>query len=303
MLTRHVFVFLLLFALTGTCAAQPECNGPLVNPTKITKNNYKLCNPAYTFECKKGYPSIPKCGECITYTWDNVPSCDGQTTGSVTVTICVDEGPQGRVVRFLVENGVAKKVFVKGGSWGNVYNYGEGVSGDCGLHPPKKSKNAKKWPNISKVVFCLCFDPPRERCFENESAWSEGTRYEDPGNWATFTEYVPDSTVTLFAGQFFNAGTVHFSTANGGLVTITIELNSGFEFSSDPEAVKVQDYITAPSGNPAPGQFDYKNAMIVGDIATIVVPENNYYGVHVDLLREVDCEPEPALVVPEPEPF
>jgi hypothetical protein len=118
-----------------------------------------------------------------------------------------------------------------------------------------------------------------------ETAWADGLLYNDdgPGNWATYTPYsgVP-ATVTLYAGQTMPAGTVQFSAPVGGEVTITITLNTGWRFYDDAENVKIQDYAVAPSGNPSPGQFATKG-YATGSSFSINVPQNNFYGVHVDV--------------------
>ena len=124
----------------------------------------------------------------------------------------------------------------------------------------------------------------------DETAWSDGDRYvEQQGNWATYTAYVADTTVTLYAGQTYDAGSVHFSSPADGNVTITITLNAGFRFADVFENVKVQGYDSAPFGNPSPGLFDNKETAEPGDISfEIIVPVNNFYGVHVDLERCAD---------------
>ena len=128
-----------------------------------------------------------------------------------------------------------------------------------------------------------------EECeWKKETAWSAGDRYQDPGNWATYTAYIPGSTVTLYAGQTLTAGTVHFSEAAGGIVTITVTLNEGWRFFDDEENVKIQDYEYAPSGNPIPGNFSHKGEA-TGTPFSINVPENNFYGVHIDTEWE-KCE-------------
>jgi len=140
--------------------------------------------------------------------------------------------------------------------------------------------------NIMYVVQC-CEEEP---CFEfmDETAWAAGTRYVSRGNWATFTPYVPDSTVNLYAGQTMLAGTVYFSTPVDGWVTITITLTPPWEFAPVFENMKVQDYAEAPSGNPSPGLFAWKTT---APPATITVPLNNFYGVHADVgyWVEVEC--------------
>ncbi len=125
-----------------------------------------------------------------------------------------------------------------------------------------------------------------------ETAWAAGTRYVEQGNWAMYTEYNGEvKTVTLYAGQIMEAGTVAFSAPAGGYVTITITLNAGWRFYDDPEQenVKIQDYESAPPAeNPNPGGFAHKG-YATGSPFQIVVPQNNFYGVHVDVEWEF-CE-------------
>jgi hypothetical protein len=135
-------------------------------------------------------------------------------------------------------------------------------------------------------IFVIC-EVPEEP--QEETAWAANgdepgfLRYNTRGNWATYVEYTGEKTVTFFAGQTINVGTVHFSAAVAGQVTITIDLIDGWEFG-EGGVVHVQDYASAPSGNPAPGQFDHK-VDASGTSAEIVVPENNYYGVHAGVAK------------------
>jgi hypothetical protein len=128
-------------------------------------------------------------------------------------------------------------------------------------------------------------DPPVQKCWDNETAWADGDSYGG-GNWATYTEYVEDATVTLYAGQSNNAGSVHFSAADEfGFITITITLANGWEFQDVNETVKIQGYNSAPSGNPAPGNFINK----CNSCTSIKVPATNYYGIHLDVRKEKNC--------------
>lgn len=144
-------------------------------------------------------------------------------------------------------------------------------------------------PGYACIAGPVCEEEVVETCWEDETAWAAGRRYTSRGNWATYTAYVPDSEVTLYAGQTHDAGTVYFSPPDNGWVMIIITLNEGWRFFDDPQNVKIQDYATAPSGNPAPGGFAHKGEG-TGSVFMIVVPENNFYGVHVDVEREVPCE-------------
>ena len=52
-------------------------------------------------------------------------------------------------------------------------------------------------------------------------------------------------------------------------------------FQDNADAIKIQGYETAPSGNPAPGQFQtYK-----GRELDIVVDAVNFYGIHLDVAK------------------
>ena len=87
---------------------------------------------------------------------------------------------------------------------------------------------------------------------------------------------------------------MNFSVPAGGQVTITITLSAGWRFALNPVGedangdpiydnnIKVQDYSTPPSGNPAPGLFAWKT-VATDSVGVIQVPQNNYYGVHADV--------------------
>jgi len=124
---------------------------------------------------------------------------------------------------------------------------------------------------------------------ESETAWAaNGTEpgsllynLNGGGNWATYVQYDGFAkVVNLYAGQTEYAGTVSFSAPVDGQVTITIALASGFSYEAG-SVIAVQDYVSAPSGNPSPGQFAYK--FQPGD--PIVVPQNSYYGVHTVVMN------------------
>jgi hypothetical protein len=175
-------------------------------------------------------------------------------------------------------------IIVKGGSGANVYSYTDmAITNDGHLVSPPVGQN-HNIPELSNITFC--WNPPPAVCeWIGETAWAAGNRYVSKGNWATYTPYEVDTTVTLYAGQHMEAGTVHFSAVVDGEVTITIELNSGWQLEDVEEAVKIQGYNEAPSGNPAPGQFTtYK-----GNDLTVTVPAHAIYGVHLNVEWE-SCE-------------
>ncbi|MGQ3685232.1 MAG: hypothetical protein ACUBOA_09560 [Candidatus Loosdrechtia sp.] len=156
-------------------------------------------------------------------------------------------------------------------------------------------------PGYVCIIGPVCVEDAGEEeevCWKKETAWAAGTRYVERGNWATYITYVADSTVTLYAGQTMEAGTVHFSAPSNGMITITITLNPGWRFyqdeeNPDEENVHIQDYGTAPGGNPSPGGFAHK-ARATESPFSIDVSLNVYYGVHVVVEREVECEEDEA---------
>ena len=278
--------------------------GAMVEPTLISDANYKPCDPEYKFDSiGDDEPWIPLAnGEPAIYTWDNVPSCDGTTSGSVTVKLWIYTDELGQeLVKFEVVDGKAGKVYVKGGSGGNLYDYSpDGVKADEGLHAPVNPSGY--YADVSHVSFCLCYEPEEEEvCYKDETAWAAGSRYVEKGNWATYVTYGGvEKTVNVYAGQTMLAGTATFSAPVDGWVDITIELANGFVFwgddldedgIADSDNVKVQDYEFAPSGNPSPGLFEWKEtAPLKSTSWTITVPENNFYGVHLDVAYPVACE-------------
>ena len=147
-------------------------------------------------------------------------------------------------------------------------------------------KVGKNW--FMKFEYCIavCEDePPVEVCYQDETAWAAGSRYVTQGNWATYTPYVANTPVNVFAGQNYLVGTVTFSEVVDGKVTITLAALNGARLQSVAESVKIQGYETAPSGNPAPGLFTtYK-----GNETTVIVDAYACYGIHLDVQRVVDC--------------
>jgi len=126
-----------------------------------------------------------------------------------------------------------------------------------------------------------------------ETAWADGCPYnpDGKGNWAMYRKLActcPPQTVDLIAGQHFVAGTVTFQCGacecEEDEVKITITLAEGWRFADVSENVKIQDYSTAPSGNPAPGQFDHKFDAETSPFS-VCVPRNCYYGIHVEVER------------------
>jgi len=129
--------------------------------------------------------------------------------------------------------------------------------------------------------------------FKGETAWAANgdealqLAYSglEPGNWATYVEYA-EKTTTLFAGRTMNAGSVTFSAVADGKITITVNLGPDWGFEDVSENLKVQDYATEPSGNPAPGLFAHKKTCpdaLDPYTCSIVVPANAFYGVHVNV--------------------
>lgn len=200
-------------------------------------------------------------------------------------------------------------VIMKGGNDANVYYYdftddpkSEEYT-DSGLASPYNSSVSSA--GLSNLTFCFnlveCGMPPVE-CYKDETAWAANgnvpgsLRYTTRGNWATYVEYAVDKTVNFYAGQNMLSGTATFSAPDDDMVTITINLTNGFLFfhedvDNPDDNLKVQDYANAPSGNPAPGQFAWKQTLDFGTTtATIKVPYNNFYGIHLDVAYPVPCD-------------
>jgi|GEM_PF-3171437 len=181
-------------------------------------------------------------------------------------------------------------VIVKGGPGARVYYYSGGASSGSGLSAPINPANGQPY-GVSHVTFLFYKGDQPMECWKDETAWASGPRYTSKGNWATYTPYVAEGTVTLYADKTMEAGSVHFSAVLDGKVTITITLNSGWRFNPyKDENVKIQDYASPPSGNPSPGLFMWKGTADSGsNTFSIEVPANNYYGVHVDVQHRAAC--------------
>jgi hypothetical protein len=185
---------------------------------------------------------------------------------------------------------------VKGGPVANVFYY-DGTYGDEALYAPVNPNSNQNY-DISHVSFC--FNEP-DMCYQEETAWAYGPRYVTRGSWATYTPYISGGTVNIYAGRTMLAGTAAFSAPVEGYVTISINLINGFVFYYDlnnpveDDNLKAQDYASGPSGNPAPGTFAWKATIPVGSTTgSIVVPLNNFYGIHLDVASPVECAAQPV---------
>jgi hypothetical protein len=130
-------------------------------------------------------------------------------------------------------------------------------------------------------------------CWDDETAWSAGKRYNNRGSWATYTDInTQTGEIDIFAGQNIPAGKVTF-TVDGDQFIIEIVLNDEFKQLLDykGESVKIQGYIDEPTrGNPSPGSFTtYKGDELKVELELEDVKYFRYYGVHLDLLHKVDC--------------
>lgn len=155
----------------------------------------------------------------------------------------------------------------------------------------EKFNEKGNWATFSgKFTVSECVrDPEPELCWEEETAWSDGDCYTSKGNWARFTKYKGVTTVApLMAGKLYHIGDVTFEPVSGG-VKITIALFNNGAFQNVAENVKIQGYTEKPSGNPAVGRFDTHKGTASGKTYSVVVPEFNFYGVHVDAARAVAC--------------
>ena len=145
-------------------------------------------------------------------------------------------------------------IIVKGSNAANVYTYPADVTSDSGLASPV---NASGGPaGLSNLTLCYNLRPceQEEVCYQDETAWTQGTRYVSKGNWATYTAKNA-GTVTLFAGQTLPAGSATLTDNGDNTVTIAITLNAGWSLQDVNEPVKIQGYDIAPTGNPSPGLF------------------------------------------------
>ena len=216
-----------------------------------------------------------------------------------TITIYLYD-PAAREFSWTVDSYPIGLLYVKAGTRANLFWYDPASFGDTDVYPPTTADN------VSHASWCWNVDGPNgDECYQDETAWADGPGYNSQGNWATYTPYTPDGCVTLYAGQTMNAGTACFENEHDGFVDLVLELANGFIFyydmaDDDDDNVKVQDYASPPSGNPAPGLFDWKAMAAVGSTEFVLeVPINDFYGIHLDVANPVEC-PDPA-VTPEPE--
>lgn len=181
-------------------------------------------------------------------------------------------------------------VIVKASTRAYVFQYPGGSYGDTGLYSPLNPNNGNPF-DISHVTFC--YDQV-DVCWEEETAWTSGSNYVNRGNWAmysTYDELVAGVEIIADGGSCPTViGTATLTDLDNGLVSIDIVLEGAIFYYDvgDPlldNNLKVQDYSDVPPRrNPAPGRFDWKVRVEPGSsTGSIVVPANNFYGIHLDV--------------------
>ena len=190
-------------------------------------------------------------------------------------------------------------VLVKGGQANKVYTYDLANCSCSGneLVAPNNNGGGNPTKAISHVSFLYSNQPceTQEKCYSSDTAWVAGSKYTSKGNWATYVTYGGvTQTIPIYAGQTKLAGSATLSPAGTGSVTIDISLINGFVFYYPSTIVddnlKLQGYSVKPSGNPAPGLFANKLSVPLGQTsASITVPLDKYYGIHLDVAQEIAC--------------
>jgi len=244
---------------------------------------------------------------------------DGPVQDSVAEVECEDElgtvttrievlNSDGKYFDWASSQGVGA-VVVKGGPRANYFIYSPPASADQALFAPPVGRANRA--ELSHITFCWNNEEPDgpPGCYDGdgETAWAQGERYVNPGNWAMYVSYQNCADgVDLLAGQTNIAGSVQCSLHDDGqTLDMTISLNQGWRFAPKEveesgqcktaegseaclidQNLKVQDYDNVPEGNPAPGKFKHKSDVAVdAGSTTITLPYNSYYGVHVDVIR------------------
>lgn len=295
-------IFLMLAFLFVTACDKKSSLDLLPDGTSLIESR-TIPTPIPGFQSGDAASECEQAGDC----WDFAWKLDAAAPNG-TYTIPMPDGMEDMVIVISNSNGISFdwssnyevcRVIVKGGPVAQYYGYDEGSCGDAGLVAPINPNNGQTY-DISHVTFCFGATPCEEvgTCYQEETAWSAGKRYVNRGNWATYTKYLGTSgqVANIYAGQNMLAGTATFNAVNG-MMHISINLSGSFIFYYDifdpnlDNNIKVQDYSSQPSGNPAPGLFAWKAAAPTGSTSyTIIVPVNTYYGIHLDVAREVPCE-------------
>jgi len=275
MKTKAIYIALIFVLAISTVAMAASVTPELIDPWK-SGDAAEECG-----QLSNEYDFAYKVDE-----WDQVNGMNGKYShAGQTITI---SNSNGSTFDWAVTPYPLGAVIVKAGTGALVYYY-NGVSSDTELVAPYRKE-------ISHATFCW----NGATCYEEETAWAEGDRYVKKGNWAMYVDYYGvEKTVKLIADytNYVHAGTVTFSAPVDGNVTITVNLTDGAIFYydlNDPfydNNLKVQDYDKAPTKTPSPGLFTWKTNIETGAITgSIVVPVNNFYGVHMDIALPVDCE-------------
>lgn len=252
---KSSFLFIALMALLFT-ACQPNL---LDDPT-----GQEVQYPSTTY-----YKGDPSCSESFTlYAGQTIPVGDivvSNDNDSIYVTYTLTGGWE------LVES----HLYI-----GNVAGIPSNKSGNpkIGNFPYQRSHTAGTTTYSYSVVI-----PGNESCYviaahasvqlvqagsivQSETAWSEGTRMTQKGNWATYSDYclmdccqISTIQYTMYGGQTINVGTLDV-TNDGVNLFITYNFTGGWSASQTHLYVGALSGLPTNNANtPVPGQFPYND--------------------------------------------
>lgn len=230
----------------------------------------------------EGFNEASVTTERDTYNADPVEIVWGDPTTEFNETVTIEDSIEGSLGTVTAPNGDTF-TYSKDYAWAD---YGQENCGDHVYNNTATIVETGQSASATLKVNVQCL------IFQGETAWAANgntpgeLRYNSrSANWATYVQYLNVAKcTTLFAGQTIDVGEVCFSAPVSGSVTITVTLDSPWEFEDVAENLKVQDYAKAPSGNPSPGLFAYKTTCDSAfSTCSITVPVNKFYGVHVSV--------------------
>ena len=188
----------LMMSIPFSGIAVAEETHPLVDPILISSPtygaNWNLMDPPVECDADRYYKFDNLPSQAGTYSVTiEVPTCDGEDVGDVTVNMEV-YGPGNNMVRFEIIGGKTGAVYVKGGAGpeqqhGNLYwyaddpQYPQGVSEDWDLETPNGTA-------VSHVEFCLCADDRIQKDWEFTAP--DAFADEDYDYKAYYSEIDPD---------------------------------------------------------------------------------------------------------------
>ncbi|RPA70052.1 hypothetical protein EF405_01820 [Cyclobacteriaceae bacterium YHN15] len=142
--------------------------------------------------------------------------------------------------------------------------------------------------SATRTMVTLTLRPCTRECYDDESATGRGNAFTNrrPATWFQWNtlDQLTTGVDLVYGSKLEIAGSV---TLSGGIITVT--LNDGYRFKQDADGNVVSGALKVIESDTQFTQFSGFSGALQSNTATIEVSDKEYYFVHADIERKIEC--------------